>query len=213
MTEVAAVYIQSESPKALRYVAETVRLLALMQPPGSESQQLTLKTCFELSELVLTKLSDEEPEEHESLVGVFAYSLCFFLLLGHGATAQQLLTKAFATRPELREDLFSAHAEFESTDYDQTVTGLLAAFIAKLDPSQPESSQVLQSVRAHAEREIDFALEYEFRFNRELMHINDEEEEALFFEITDRSLIESDAKERLLKSFVEREQAVIKEIL
>jgi len=41
--------------------------------------------------------------------------------------------------------------------------------------------------KAHVESEIDNALEYEFRLNRDLMVINDTEEEGLLFDIPDKS--------------------------
>lgn len=68
-------------------------------------------------------------------------------------------------------------------------------------------------MRTHVDREIECALEYEFRFNRDLMGINDSEEEGLLFEITDRASVESDSKERVLKGYVERERAIIREIV
>jgi hypothetical protein len=71
---------------------------------------------------------------------------------------------------------------------------------------------VLRSVRAHVEKEIDLALQYEFRFNRDLMDINSNEEEGLLFEITDKSKVECDAKERILSAFVDRERELIREI-
>ena len=64
----------------------------------------------------------------------------------------------------------------------------------------------------HVEREIDCSLEYDFRLNRDLMLINDSEEEGLLFEIPDRTLVEADAKEALLKTWIEKEVALIKQV-
>ena len=64
----------------------------------------------------------------------------------------------------------------------------------------------------HVEREIDCSLEYDFRLNRDLMLINDSEEEGLLFEIPDRTHVEADAKEALLKTWIEKEVALIKQV-
>ena len=61
----------------------------------------------------------------------------------------------------------------------------------------------------HVEREIDNALEYDFRFTRDLMKINDTEEEGLLFDIPDKQNVEADGKEALLKEWIPREMALI----
>jgi hypothetical protein len=71
---------------------------------------------------------------------------------------------------------------------------------------------VAKVFKAHVESEIDNALEYEFRLNRDLMVINDTEEEGLLFDIPDKSKVEADAKEKIMKTWIEREIAVIKEV-
>lgn len=55
------------------------------------------------------------------------------------------------------------------------------------------------------------ALEYDFRLNRDLMEFNDTEEEQLFFEITQKAMIEADFKEKVLKSWIPREIELIQE--
>lgn len=113
--------------------------------------------------------------------------------------------------PAFSFKLFNSYAE--EIDQDDTSGAVLAAFIAKLNPSEALSGQVMTNVRTHVEREIDLALEYEFRFGRDLMEINDTEEEGLLFEITDMSEVEADMKEQVLKSFIEREREVIREVI
>ena len=65
---------------------------------------------------------------------------------------------------------------------------------------------------SHVDREIDCALEYDFRLNRDLMEINDTEEEGLLFEIPDKDLVQADAKEAVLKAFIQTEVALIKQV-
>ena len=62
------------------------------------------------------------------------------------------------------------------------------------------------------DREIDCALEYDFRLNRDLMEINDTEEEGLLFEIPDKDLVQADAKEAVLKASIQTEVALIKQV-
>lgn len=59
--------------------------------------------------------------------------------------------------------------------------------------------------RSHIESEVDCALEYEFRLNRDLMLINDTEEEGLLFEIPDKDMVEADAKESVLREWKDKE--------
>ena len=66
--------------------------------------------------------------------------------------------------------------------------------------------------RDHVEREIDNSLEYDFRLGRDLMEINDTEEEGLLFEIPDKTKVEAEGKEAIVKSWIEVEKAVIREI-
>ena len=44
------------------------------------------------------------------------------------------------------------------------------------------------------------------------MHINDTEEEGMLFEIPNKSLIEADLKESILKSWIDRELEVIRAV-
>jgi hypothetical protein len=64
----------------------------------------------------------------------------------------------------------------------------------------------------HVEREIDNALEYDFRLNRDLMKINDTEEEGLLFEIPEKTNVEADGKEALFKEWIPKEMALINKI-
>ena len=67
-------------------------------------------------------------------------------------------------------------------------------------------------MREHVEREIDNTLDYEFRLGRDLMLINDTEEEGLLFEIPDKSNIEADTKEKVIKAWIQQEIALIKQL-
>lgn len=64
---------------------------------------------------------------------------------------------------------------------------------------------IMGAYRAHIESEVDCALEYEFRLNRDLMLINDTEEEGLLFEIPDKDMVEADAKEGVLREWKDKE--------
>jgi len=44
------------------------------------------------------------------------------------------------------------------------------------------------------------------------MQINDTEEEGLLFEIPDKSKVEADSKEAVIKGWIEAEKAIIREI-
>ena len=72
--------------------------------------------------------------------------------------------------------------------------------------------KVLHLMREHVEREVDNTLNYEFRLGRDLMLINDTEEEGLLFEIPDKSNIEADAKEKVIKAWIQQEIALIKQL-
>jgi hypothetical protein len=88
---------------------------------------------------------------------------------------------------------------------------MVAVYLTKIAPS-PFSAQVSQAYVGHVAREIECALEYDFRLNRDLMLINDTEEEGLLFEIPDKSNVEADAKEALMKSWIDKEVALIKQV-
>ena len=96
-------------------------------------------------------------------------------------------------------------------DQDDTAGCMVAVYLTKIAPS-PFSAQVSQAYAGHIAREIDCALEYDFRLNRDLMLINDTEEEGLLFEIPDKSNVEADAKEALMKSWIDKEVALIKQV-
>ena len=98
-----------------------------------------------------------------------------------------------------------------NVDQDDTAGCLVAVYLTKLVPS-PFSVQVQHAYVSHVEREIDCALEYDFRLNRDLMLINDTEEEGLLFEIPDKSNVEADAKEALMKSWIDKEVTLIKQV-
>ena len=65
----------------------------------------------------------------------------------------------------------------------------------------------------HITSEVDNALEYDFRLNRDLMLLNDTEEEGLLFDVPDKSNIEADSKEEVLKRGIQREKEILQEIV
>ena len=90
---------------------------------------------------------------------------------------------------------------------------LFAALIPQLTPLEPAlTAALLANYNRHIEREVDLALEYDFRLTRDLMQINDTEEEGLLFEIPDKSHVEADGKEALLKEWIPREMALINRV-
>jgi len=70
----------------------------------------------------------------------------------------------------------------------------------------------MKNFNTHIEREVDNALEFDFRFSRDLMKINETEEEGLLFEIPDKTNVEADGKETLLKDWIPRELALINQV-
>ncbi len=113
---------------------------------------------------------------------------------------------------KVRELFINKYAEGD-VDQDDTAGCLIAVYLTKLVPAaSPFGAQVLQAYVSHVEREIDCSLEYDFRLNRDLMLINDTEEEWLLFEIPDKSHVEDDAKEALMKSWIDKEVALIKQV-
>lgn len=77
---------------------------------------------------------------------------------------------------------------------------LFAALIPQLAHLEPQvTAAIMANFNMHVEREIDNALEYDFRFTRDMMKINDTEEEGLLFEIPEKQNVEADGKEALLK--------------
>ena len=88
---------------------------------------------------------------------------------------------------------------------------MVAVYLSRLS-LHPLAPTIIEAFKHHVDREIDCALEYDFRLNRDLMTINDTEEEGLLFEVPDQVNIEADCKEALLKSWIPREIELIKEI-
>jgi hypothetical protein len=88
---------------------------------------------------------------------------------------------------------------------------MFSAFAVKVG-AVPNAAEVMQLYREHVEREVEYTLNYEFSLNRDLMLINDTEEEGLLFEIPDKDNIGADAKEAVLKSWLARELEVIKQL-
>lgn len=103
---------------------------------------------------------------------------------------------------KVKELFINQYAEGE-VDKDDTTGCMIAVYLTKLSPAgSPFGAQVLQAFLSHVEREIDCSLEYDFRLNRDLMLINDTEEEGLLFEIPDKSMVAADAKEAVMKAWI-----------
>lgn len=108
--------------------------------------------------------------------------------------------------------MLGCYAE-NDVDSEDTAGVMLAAYACKALGIDQEIAQAVKSAyREHVEREIDNSLEYDFRLGRDLMEINDTEEEGLLFEIPDKTKIEAEGKETIIKSWIEVEKAVIREI-
>ena len=135
-------------------------------------------------------------------------SVCCLLLSHHYDLARSLTSFLMCNHPlqHLLIQQLSSTAE--------TSVLLFAAFSLKLIDTT--NSDVLMNVstlfKNHVQSEIEDSLEYEFRLNRDLMEVNDTEEEGLLFEIPDKSNVEADCKEKLLKQWIPREIELIKEI-
>lgn len=98
---------------------------------------------------------------------------------------------------------------------EDTTVILFAAYSLQVLPAALLNPDLISNVstvfKTHVESEIDSQLNYEFRLSRDLMAINDTEEEGLLFEIPDKSLVEAYHKENILKTWVPRELELIKE--
>lgn len=92
---------------------------------------------------------------------------------------------------------------------------LFAAYSLKTIPRELLNEEVYSNVenvfKNHVSSEVDNVLNYDFRLNRDLMIMNDTDEETLFFEIPSRQLIEADYKEMILKQWIPRELDLIRE--
>ena len=97
---------------------------------------------------------------------------------------------------------------------EDTAILMFAAYALKImnNCEQELAMNVSNMFKTHVESEVDSTLDYEFRLNRDLMLLNDTEEEGMLFEIPDRSNVEDDAKENVLKAWISREREVIKDI-
>jgi hypothetical protein len=125
--------------------------------------------------------------------------------------AKEVSLSIIQSHPKYRQQLVLEYAE-EGKDIDpeDTVGVLFAALIPQLTHLEPQlTAGIMANFNTHVEREIDNALEYDFRFTRDLMKINDTEEEGLLFDIPDKQNVEADGKEALLKEWIPREMALI----
>lgn len=154
------------------------------------------------------QIDDEERQQWASLI---ANTIATLLMAKHYDAAREL-TQFLVQNPLLREMMLKQVGISEETS-----VLMFAAFSLKLSEgdqglSQDLTMNVISMFKNHVLSEVDNALEYDFRLNRDLMSINDTEEEGLLFEIPDKSNVEADAKESLLKEWIPREIELIKEI-
>jgi hypothetical protein len=138
-------------------------------------------------------------------------SVATLLMVDRKEEAKEVSLGIIQSHPKYRQQLVLEYAE-EGKDIDpeDTVGVLFAALIPQLTHLEPQlTAGIMANFNTHVEREIDNALEYDFRFTRDMMKINDTEEEGLLFEIPDKQNVEADGKEALLKEWIPREMALI----
>lgn len=127
-----------------------------------------------------------------------------------------LIVKDFGRAKELTEYFASNRFLAQTTQRslgmsDDTSVILFAAYTLKIASPGDTQATVAMILKTHVESEVENSLEYSFRLTRDLMVLNDTAEEEIFFEIPDRKLVEADAKERLLKSWKDREIELLRE--
>ena len=146
-------------------------------------------------------MEDEEKEKW----GIFlSNSIADLILVEAYDVAKELAL--FSLSNQTLQTILTAPLSLE--EVEDTGSILVAAYAMELAQKPQEGREALAR---HVEREIDNALEYVFRLNRDLLLINDTEEEGLLFEIPDKSNIEADAKEEALGTWLEREKDIIKQ--
>ena len=146
-------------------------------------------------------MEDEEKEKW----GIFlSNSIADLILVEAYDVAKELAL--FSLSNQTLQTILTAPLSLE--EVEDTGSILVAAYAMELAQKPQEGREALAR---HVEREIDNALEYVLRLNRDLLLINDTEEEGLLFEIPDKSNIEADAKEEALRTWLEREKAIIKQ--
>ena len=154
-------------------------------------------------------IDDDEKQQWGSLI---ANTIGTLLMARHYDAAREL-TQFFVQNALLRDMILK-----QVSISEETAVLMFAAFSLKLlsETSTTVSPLLNMSVvsmfKGHVLSEVDNALEYDFRLNRDMMVISDSEEEGLLFEIPDKRNVESDAKEKLLKEWIPREIDLIKEI-
>lgn len=111
--------------------------------------------------------------------------------------------------------VISQSHEYCPDSLDDTPVKAFCAYSIKALPGMVNpavAQRVMASFVKHVEKEVDLSLEYDFRLNRDLLLINDTEEEGLLFEIPDKTNIEADAKEEVLKSWKDQEISLLKQL-
>ena len=141
-------------------------------------------------------------------------SVATLLLADRMEAAKDISLSIIHSHPKFRTSLVLEYAEEDKEiDCDDTVGVLFAALVPQLTQMEPALTASIQAnYNRHIEREIDLALEYDFRLTCDLMKINDTEEEGLLFEIPDKTNVEADGKEALLKQWIPREMALINKV-
>ena len=192
-----------------------IRFLILMQTQGPQVDRLVAALTSFLKEILSKQSSaggeDEDDGNDEQWGHMLVSSVATLLMADRKEQAKEVSLSIIQSHPKYRQQLVLAYAEDgKDIDAEDTVGVLFAALVPQLTHLEPElTAAILANFTAHVEREIDNALEYDFRFTRDMMKINDTEEEGLLFEIPDKQNVEADGKEALLKGWIAREMAII----
>eukprot|EP00347_Sterkiella_histriomuscorum_P023381 403334851 len=191
-------------------------LLSMEFIGGYQNQQLNVSLADFLKQSIQNKVTSDidQLEDEEKITWV---------CLAAGTVSTLLLVKDYEIAKDLAAFLMS-NDQFRKLILSQVNTSedtsviLFAAYslqtlpqsiMQTLDPSLIED--VSRVFKTHVESEVDSQLNYEFRLSRDLMEINDTEEEGLLFEVPDKTLIEAHHKEHVLNSWKDRELELIRE--
>lgn len=158
---------------------------------------------------------EDDEDQTSSYVQLVQNILGTLILLRKPAEATQLAIQASTTFSNGLLHNYLSSEDDDDIDADDTTGIMVAVFIAKVIPDAVDQSQrerLVGMFRKHVEREIDLALEYEFKVGRDMMEINDTEEEGLLFELPNKDLVLADAKEAVMTRWEEQEKLVIREV-
>ncbi|CDW75637.1 UNKNOWN [Stylonychia lemnae] len=197
----------------IQHVMGTIRLLMLIlrnypQPDLNKSLADFLKNSIQSK--FLSNPDQVEAEEKTQWVSVSAGVVSTLILIQDQFNARNV-TEFLISNDTFRNLLIN-----QVSTTEETSVILFATYSLNIIPKEFLNQEIYENVlniyKNHVESEIENQLNYDFRLNRDLMEINDTEEEGMLFEIPDKSLIESDAKEHVLKSLKDRELEVIRAV-